>query len=86
MKLTVEGMTCGHCVRSITRAIQSIDASADVRVDLEGGTVTIDGRLQPPAAKEAIEAEGYSVTSIDASDNQEASLMGGGSCCGSCHA
>ena len=59
MKLTVEGMTCGHCVRSITRAIQSVETSAEVNVDLERGIVAIEGRIGPEAAKAAIEARGY---------------------------
>ena len=66
MKLIVEGMTCNHCVRSITRAIHGIDVSAGVRVDLDNGTVAINGEVEPTAAKAAIEAECYTVTSIDA--------------------
>lgn len=64
MKLTVEGMTCGHCVRAITRAVHGLDKNAAVDVDLSGGSVTIDGAIDATAAKAAIESEGYLVTSI----------------------
>ena len=62
MKLIVEGMTCGHCVRAITKALQARDADARVDVDLAAGTVAIEGRLNPAEAVAAIEADGYRVT------------------------
>lgn len=62
MQLIVEGMTCDHCVRSITKAIQAIDAQARVDVDLPKGTVTIEGAVDAAQATAAIEDEGYRVT------------------------
>lgn len=62
MKLKVDGMSCGHCVRAISDAIGELDASA--RVDLAGGTVEIEGVVDREAAIRAIEAEGYSVTGM----------------------
>ena len=85
MKLTVEGMTCDHCVRSITRAVRTLDEGADVHVDLARGTVAIAGALDPAAAKAAIEAEGYAVTGIDAGADRAAPRGGGSGCCGTCH-
>jgi copper chaperone CopZ len=34
MELKVEGMTCQKCVQHVTRAIQEVDASAQVTIDL----------------------------------------------------
>lgn len=65
MKLSVEGMSCGHCEHSVTQAIQALDAAARVAVDLAAGTVVINGAVDPAQAKAAIEAEGYTVVSID---------------------
>ena len=31
---SVEGMTCGHCVKAVTQAIKSQDPAAEVTVDL----------------------------------------------------
>lgn len=33
----VSGMSCGHCVRAITQAIQALEQTARVEVDLAGG-------------------------------------------------
>ena len=35
-KLTMQitGMTCGHCVATVTRAVRAADPAADVKVDL----------------------------------------------------
>jgi copper chaperone len=61
-KFQVTGMTCQHCVNSIEKALKDIGASG--RVDLQGGTVTIDfdeNKLSLNAVKEAIEEQGYDV-------------------------
>jgi copper chaperone len=59
MKFDVEGMTCGHCVRAITRAIHTLDP--DARVDLAQGVVTVEGQLLADAVADAITQEGYTV-------------------------
>lgn len=61
MKFEVEGMTCGHCVRAITRAIHTLDPDARVDVDLAQGVVTVEGQLLADAAADAITREGYTV-------------------------
>ena len=33
MQFHIENMTCGGCVRSVTRAIQSVDPTAEVSAD-----------------------------------------------------
>ena len=38
---TVTGMTCGHCVASVTEEISEIDGVTDVAVDLPTGAVTV---------------------------------------------
>jgi copper chaperone len=38
---TVNGMTCGHCVSSVTEEVGRISGVSDVRVDLPTGQVTI---------------------------------------------
>ena len=64
MKFTVDGMTCGHCVRAITRAVQALDPAARVDVDLDAKTVAVDADLPAERVAAAIAAEGYSVTSV----------------------
>ncbi|QDR35136.1 heavy-metal-associated domain-containing protein [Pseudomonas aeruginosa] len=55
----VQGMTCGHCVRAITHAVQAKDSAADVQVDLGAGEVRVASRLDSPQVLEAIREEGY---------------------------
>lgn len=75
MKLVVEGMTCAHCARAITHAIQALDADARVAVDVAGGTVTVEGGVDAGLAAAAIEAEGYRVVPAQGAP---------AGCCGSC--
>jgi copper chaperone len=61
--VTVTGMTCGHCVASVTEEISEIDGVEAVDVVLETGEVTItSGPPLDPADIEAAVAEaGYAV-------------------------
>lgn len=65
MLLNVEKMTCNHCVRSVTNAVQALDARAKVDVDLPTGTVRIAGQVDAEAAAKAIREEGYTVRVIE---------------------
>ncbi|WP_313085542.1 heavy-metal-associated domain-containing protein [Pseudomonas sp.] len=57
----VKGMTCAHCERTVTQAIQARDADARVRVDLARGLVEVEAALEAEAIREAIREEGYEV-------------------------
>ncbi len=57
----VKGMTCAHCERAVTQAIQARDADARVRVDLARGLVEVEAALEAEAIREAIREEGYEV-------------------------
>lgn len=41
MQFHIETMTCGGCVRGVTKAIQSVDPSADVKADPATHTVSV---------------------------------------------
>ncbi|CAI9394080.1 heavy-metal-associated domain-containing protein [Microbacterium sp. T2.11-28] len=65
----VEGMTCSHCVRSVTEEVSAIDGVSDVAVDLRAGgvsTVTVSSATPVDAARvrEAVEEAGYSLASV----------------------
>ncbi|MBY8929952.1 heavy-metal-associated domain-containing protein [Pseudomonas sp. Wu6] len=57
----VEGMTCGHCVRAVTQAVQSQDADAEVTVDLAAKQVRVQSQLEREAIAQLIKEEGYTV-------------------------
>ena len=59
--LHVEGMSCGHCVRAVTQAIQALDPAAKVEVDLAARTVKAETGLARDAVAAAIAEEGYKV-------------------------
>lgn len=66
MLLEVRKMTCNHCVRAVTAAVQGLDPDARVDVDLAQGTVRIEGdRVSPDAAVAAIRDEGYEVRVLE---------------------
>jgi len=56
----VQGMTCAHCVRAVTEAIQGQDPSAQVQVDLAKGEVKVQSQLAAERVVGLIEEEGYS--------------------------
>ncbi|WP_036133419.1 heavy-metal-associated domain-containing protein [Aerolutibacter daejeonensis] len=88
MKLIVEGMSCGHCVKAITAAIGRIDASAQVDVDLQAKEVWVIGGVSPQQAAKAVQDEGYDVIAIfeDAQTRKAGSEAPVKTCCGTCQA
>ncbi len=60
---TVVGMTCGHCVNSVTEEVSAVPGVSTVDVDLESGglTVTSDAPVDDAAVRAAVEEAGYSV-------------------------
>ncbi|MDB5764280.1 MAG: putative Heavy metal transport/detoxification protein [Herminiimonas sp.] len=61
-ELQVEGMSCGGCVRSVTKSVQTVDAGAKVEVDLKSRKVRIDTGADLQAVKSALADAGYPVT------------------------
>jgi Cu+-exporting ATPase len=61
-ELTVEGMSCGHCVGRVTRSVQDVDQQAKVTIDLPTKKVRIDSQADLDKIATAIEAAGYPVT------------------------
>ena len=58
---TVTGMTCGHCEKSITRALKAVDPQAKVAIDRSHNKVEVQSSQSPELLAKAIEEEGYSV-------------------------
>jgi copper chaperone len=59
IELTVPAMSCGHCVKTITQAVQRLDPSAQVRPDLATKRVAFDTTLGRAALEKALAEEGY---------------------------
>lgn len=58
---TVKGMSCGHCVKSITTAIKTLDPTASVAVDLARSRVKIDSTKPDSELAATINALDYLV-------------------------
>jgi len=66
--LPVTGMTCEHCVASVTEEVTELPGVSDVTVDLVAGgtstvTVTSDAPLDADALQGAVREAGYDVAS-----------------------
>ena len=61
---TVTGMTCGHCVSSVTEEVGALDGVHSVDVDLPTGLVTVTsaGALDREAVRAAVIEAGYELT------------------------
>jgi copper chaperone len=60
--LKVEGMSCGHCVAAVKRALESVAGVRSAEVDLGGGQAVVEyeeGRTTPGALVGAVMDEGY---------------------------
>lgn len=51
---TVEGMTCQHCVASVTEEVSELSGVTDVRVDLASGSLSVASDV--PLAREDVAA------------------------------
>jgi copper chaperone len=58
---TVTGMTCGHCVASVTEEVSEIPGVEHVDVVLETGAVTVTSPqpVDDAAVRAAVEEAGY---------------------------
>ncbi len=61
--ITVSGMTCGHCVNSVTEELSKISGVKKVKVDLDSGKVDItsESELAQADLSEAIQEAGYEI-------------------------
>lgn len=55
----VDGMTCGGCAASVTKAIQALQPEAKVDVDIEAKTLTVDGLDDETAVQGAVTDAGF---------------------------
>jgi copper chaperone CopZ len=60
LRLSVPGMTCGHCVAAVRGEIEKVPGVQTVDVDLETKAVVVTGSAVDPAAVEAaVDEAGY---------------------------
>lgn len=59
---TVTGMTCGHCVASVTEEVTAVPGVTEVSVELESGQLTVTGDAGVDAVRSAVEEAGYQLS------------------------
>ncbi len=73
-KIAVHGMTCEHCVKTVTKAVSSLKGVESVNVSLKDkyADVTFDeGLTSIPAIKKAVEEAGYETTEDGGGEDKE---------------
>lgn len=65
-KISIEGMSCGHCVKHVEEALKEVPGVGDIQVDLQGknAVVEVDDTVKNSALQDAVEEAGYEVTGI----------------------
>ena len=63
MKFTVSGMTCGGCIKAVTKTIQSADPQVQVQVDLGSQTIELETQLNSNEAQQLITDAGFPIVS-----------------------
>lgn len=63
---TVQGMTCAHCVASVTEEVGQVPGVAGLEVDLPTGLLSLtgDGPIDPAAVRAAVEEAGYQLVEV----------------------
>lgn len=60
--LAVSGMSCQHCVNAVHDALVGLPEVRDAHVDLDSGTVRVNGTdLDTSALRRVVEEAGYEV-------------------------
>ncbi len=64
--LMIEGMSCQHCVASVTKALQAVPGVQSAQVSLDEARAQVSGDAPLPALLEAVQRAGYTATPDDA--------------------
>ena len=59
IEFEVQALSCGHCVRAVTEAVQEVDPSAKVDVDLDRKKVSVQSDADRAALARALSDAGY---------------------------
>ena len=59
IELTLPTMTCGHCAKSVTAAVQRVDPQATLKIELPTHRVQIESGQPRESFTAALAEEGY---------------------------
>mgnify|MGYP002804563477 CR=1 FL=1 len=71
LTLKIDGMTCGHCVASVTEELTAVPGVSNVEVILSAGgtstaTLSTNAPLENNVLEAAVAEAGYTLVSVDA--------------------
>ena len=68
LELNISGMTCGHCAMSVTKELSKLDGAAEIKVDPQAGSATLEvaESVDAAAVQSAVEEAGYTLVSSNA--------------------
>ncbi|MBE9096685.1 heavy-metal-associated domain-containing protein [Tychonema sp. LEGE 07203] len=61
LKLHVPSIVCSGCGDTITKAIQTVESDASVKVDVAAKTVTVEAKASEESIKQAVVASGHTI-------------------------
>ena len=64
LRISVEGMSCDHCVLSVQEVLESLEGVASVSVSLEDGVALVEGQVSDDAIRAALEEEEFAAPAI----------------------
>ena len=59
---TIQGMSCGGCVNSLTRVLKSVPGIEPIKVEVGKAHLRLDERATSQIVREAVERAGFEVT------------------------
>lgn len=64
-EILIEGMSCKHCVKHVTEALEELEGVKDVKVSLENNNAIVEvDNVNDDTLKNAVEEVGYDVINI----------------------
>lgn len=61
--IEIAGMSCGHCVKAVTRALQDVPGVDVKDVRVGSAVIDVDASVTPEALAQAIDEAGFTLTS-----------------------
>jgi copper chaperone CopZ len=64
ISLSISGMTCDGCARSVKRILLNVPGVTQANVDFRDGSALVEGTASPQAIAEAIADAGYGIKQL----------------------
>lgn len=80
--LTIDGMTCGHCVQAVTKALSDVPGIAVYSIELGSAQITATDGITVARAVAALDEAGYPARADEMPTSSTARVPTGPPCCG----